>query len=101
MSKVEMEKAIHLQIWKVFDIWSGNRFAIWIGQIQLKLHYELVNYELVSQVSKLQLHKLVAIEFPPQMAKSFLDQMSKKTHLQMSIFCHFDFLHDRRNGFIL
>ena len=85
MSKVEMEKAIYLQMWTVFDIWSGNIFAIWIGQIQLKLHYELV-----SRVGKLQLHKLVAIEFAPS--------NGKKNTFANEYFLPF---HDRRNGFIL
>ena len=35
MTKVKIVKDIHLQMWKVFDIWYEKRFAILVGQIQL------------------------------------------------------------------
>ena len=48
MTKVEMAKDIHLQMGTFFDVWSGNFFChcTWIGQVQSKLFYRLVAYEL-------------------------------------------------------
>ena len=48
MTKVEIAKDIHLQMWKVFDIWCGKCFAILVGQIQSKQIYRLVTYTLAS-----------------------------------------------------
>ena len=59
MTKVEMAKDIYFQILFFFDISSGKHFAIWIGQVQSKLIFRLVTYEL----AKLQVHKLVLITF--------------------------------------
>ena len=46
LTKVEIAKDIHLQMWKKIDIWSGKRFAICLGQIQQKLIYRFVIYKL-------------------------------------------------------
>ena len=45
ITKVEMAKDIHLQMWFFLDIWCGKLFAIWKGQIPLKPIYALVTYE--------------------------------------------------------
>ena len=49
MTKVEIAKDIHLQMWKVFDIWCEKRFAILVGQIQSKLIYRFETYIPTSQ----------------------------------------------------
>ena len=55
MIKAEIAKDIYLQMWKVFDIWTENRFAILIWQIQSKLIYTLVTYILASPWITLQM----------------------------------------------
>ena len=46
MWKVEMWKDMYsFGIVKVFDIWCGFVFAIWMGQIQSKLIFRFVTYE--------------------------------------------------------
>ena len=71
MTKVEIAKDIHLQMWKVFDIWWEKRFAFLFGQIQSKWIYRLVTY--IWPVHKLQVCKLVLIEFtPPEWQNVFL-----------------------------
>ena len=66
----------------IFAILSDKLFANWIGQIQskdLKLMFQ--------QVHKLQDLKFVSVEFAAS--------NDKKNH----IFFHFNFCHNRRNGF--
>ena len=40
MTKFEMAKDIHLQLWIVFDIWCGKLYAIWIGQNSIETNLQ-------------------------------------------------------------
>ena len=75
MTRVEMAKDIHLQMWKCFAIGSGKLFDIWMGQIQSKLFYGLASLRVIC----------LSIVFdwicPLQMAKYFPDK--KATNFQI------------------
>ena len=88
ITKVEMVKDIHLQIWK--------RFAIWRSKFNRNC---LLTCNLWT--SQLQVSKLVAIEFACSSGNFFFKFANGKTftQLQMDIFCQFDFCHNRKNAF--
>ena len=65
-------------------------------QIQSKLLYKHLTFALHWLVHKLQVCKLVSIEFAPSNVSG-----RQFSNLQMDIFCHFNFWHNRKNGFRL
>ena len=53
-----------------------------------------------SMVCKLQVHKLVLIEFTQyKYQKMSTSDVKNNSYLQMDIFYHFDFCHSRKNAF--
>ena len=99
MTKVEMAKYIHLHMWKVFAICKCENFLTfeWANSIETRLWtYNLLTGWSISYKSL----KQFQFNLPHQMAKKITFEIGKRfSHLQMDIFCHFNFCHNRRNGF--
>ena len=74
-----------------FDIWSGKLFAIWGRKFNWNWPDRSISYKSVKQFQ---------LNLPfPKGKKISRSNVKKISHLQMDIFCHFNFWHDRRNGF--
>ena len=80
MAKLEMVKNIHLKMGFFCHL-----------QIQSKLLYKHLTFALHWLVHKLQVCKLVSIEFAPSNVSG-----RQFSNLQMDIFCHFNFWHNRK-----
>ena len=88
MTKVEMPKDIHLQIWKLFAVFKCEKILRW--KIQTKPIYELVIYCLAFYSSFL----------PPQMANIFHTWKWQNVFtFANKYFLPFRLYHNRRNGF--
>ena len=77
MTKVEMSKDTHLQMWILLNLWCGKLYAISIGQIRSKPISGLVITDW--PVHKLQVCK--SITCPIQIAKCLPHQVSKRIHI--------------------
>ena len=85
MTKVEMAKYFHLQVWKNFAIWGANSIATNLWKCVLRTN-QSISYKSIKQfdwICRIQIAKKINIF----------------SHLEMGIFWHFDFCHNRRNGF--